>query len=63
MSALPPKADISWRQSNVLLNQRRIGSWECWEAFVGPLVLPDGVVVAPAVKEFRIATERKNVFR
>jgi hypothetical protein len=29
----------------------------------GSSVLPDGVVVAPAVKEFRIATKRKNVLR
>ena len=46
-----------------LLDQRRIGSWECWEAGVGPPVLPDGVVFAPAVKEFAVETKRKNVVR
>jgi hypothetical protein len=61
MSALPPKADISWRQSNV-----------CWISAalvvgnVGKHVwvlsfLPDVVLVAPAVEEFAVETERKNV--
>jgi hypothetical protein len=60
MSALPPKAGISWRQSSAGINATLV------VGNVGKHVrspLPDGVLVAAVVKEFGVEVERHNVVR